>query len=197
MQHASGEEPGRDTNPVHVIQFFDLEARFEQKLSQSGLRVATKMVEGAIERAVNRRHCRDEQQQGAVTGKDSPSGAKEISVAFDVLHDINGDDSISGKGIPYLVEVSLEHAHAWIAGKSPLQLGDVVSCRLDKKEGFRRGAFQNELGNGSDPRSRLGDPFPERSGEGIDNPIVVIGSLGDSVQLGARIGELSNSGRRI
>jgi hypothetical protein len=154
------------------------------------------MVEGAIERAVDRRHCGDEQQQGAVTGEGSTSGAKKISVAFDVLHDIDGDDGIGREAVAYLVEVSLEHADARIAGKPPLQLGDVVLCRLDEKEGLGGGAFQNELGNRSDPRPCFGDSFTERSGEGVDDPIVVVGGLSYGIQLGTGIGELSNGGGR-
>ena len=175
----------------------DLEAGIDQQLPQSGLRVATKMIERAIERAVDRGHCRDEQQQGAVTVEGSPRGAQKIRIALDVLHDIDGDNGIGGKAVAYLVEVSLKYANPRIVGKSPLQLGDVVRGRLDKEESLRGGRVQNQLGDSADPCACLDDPFPQGAGEGVDDPVVVIGGLGDGIQLSARIGEFSDGRGRI
>jgi len=117
---------------------------------------------------------------------------KEIRVALDMLHDIDGNDGIGRKAVADFVEVSLKYPNPGIVRKPPLQLRDVVPRRLDKEKSLGRGGIQNQLGDSTDSRSRLDDPFPEVCAEDVDDPIVVVGGLGDGIQLGARIREFSD-----
>ena len=199
VQHASGKEPRRDADSIQVVQSLDLEAGIEKELAEPRPGVATKMIERAIERAIDRGHSRDEQQQRAVTRERATRGAQKIRVTLDVLHDIDGDDGVCPEGVADFVEVPLEDANAGVARKPPLQLRDIVPGRLDEKEGFGGGPVQDQLGDGTDSGPGLGDPLAECAGKGVDDPIVVIGGLGDGIQLGAGIGEISNGGvgRRV
>ena len=199
MQHAPGKKPRCNAGSIQVVKSLDLEAGIEKELTQPRPGVAAEMIERAIERAIDRRHSRDEQQQGAVTREDATRGAQKIRVTLDVLHDVDGNDRVCLEAVADLVEISLEHADARVAGESALQLGDVVAGRLDEKEGFGAGPVQNQLGDGADPGPCLGDSLAQDAGEGVDDPIVVIGGFGDGIQLGAGIGELSNGGvgRRV
>jgi hypothetical protein len=116
-----------------------------------------------------------------------------------MLHDVDGDDSVGRKAVADLVEISLKDADARVARESPLQLRDIVAGRLDEEQGFGGGPVQNQLGDGADPGAGLGDSLAKDAGEGVDDPIVVIGGLGDGIQLSAGIGEISDGGvgRRV
>jgi hypothetical protein len=116
-----------------------------------------------------------------------------------MLHDVDGDDSVGREAVADLVEISLKNADARVPRESPLQLGDIVAGGLDEEQGFGRGPVQNQLGDGADPGAGLGDSLAKDAREGVDDPIVVIGGLGDGIQLGAGIGEISDGGvgRRV
>ena len=176
------------------MQPLDLEPGVGEQLLQSGLGVAPKVIERSVERAIDRGHGGDEQQQGAVTRQSPLRGTHEIRVVLDVLHDVDGDYRVGRKAVADLFQVALKDPNTGIAPKLLLKLRDVVGGWLDEKELARGRQLEKPFGDGADACPGLDYPFAKGPGEGVDYPVVVVMGFGDRVELGAGICELANDG---
>ena len=119
-------------------------------------------------------------------------GAEKVCVALDVLHNVNSDHRIRGCHVGNVPEVSVVNRDPPVAFGSLPQRSNVVSRRLDQKHLTGRTAPQYEVGYSPNARARFQDSVAECSGEGIDNPVVIVGRLGDRIELGAEIRKLGD-----
>ena len=80
---------------VEIAQGLDLESRFGQQLPKRLAVVPAKVVQVFVQRAVDGRHCRDEQHQVATIGKHSGKIGQRLAIVLDVLEHVHAHDRVN------------------------------------------------------------------------------------------------------
>ena len=192
--HAPSGEPGCYAHRIEIVQFLDAESSGVQRALELGAGVATIVLEGGVEGAINRGNRRDQKQQRAARDQSLAGCTQKLHRLLDVLEHVHRDHAIRRKAATHILQVAVLDADPAIAGETTPQPTNVVSGGLDQKHLFRRRLSEDQLGNRPDASSGFHDSLPQRGGERIDYPAVVVGGLGDRVKLGPGIRKIGDGG---